>query len=158
MSAGEVKLHPAWRQALADLLLDGLAPGSVIDKDWLNNAFGLTAPRTIAEAEKQRLLFLSMFSGLRTELLEQHRLMLRPVQGVGYEVIDPRRQTEVAQRDRFRTVRRELRHLVAELSFVQHDQLSPAQRQANSDALARVGVLAGMARLKAAGHQDVESK
>lgn len=152
MDNDDFKAYPAWRQALKDLLAQGLEPGSVIERDWLNQAFGIAEPTTIAEADKCRLVFLSMFSLLREELLEKHRLMLRPVPGLGYEVINPQMQTAVAQRDRYHAVRRELRALARELSFVQTDRLTDAQRQANSDALARVGILAGMARDKRLWH------
>ncbi len=151
MTDNEFTAYPMWRQALRDLLAQGLEPGTLIERDWLNRAFGIEEPSTIAEADKCRLVFLSFFSLLRSELLEKHRLMLRPVAGQGYEVIDPQMQTAVAQRDRYHAVRRELQALARELSFVQTERLNDAQRQANSDALARVGMLAGMAKDKTLG-------
>lgn len=141
-----IKLYPSWRQALNELELSGIAPGQVIEKNWLESVFGITPAQTIADAERNRALFRSSIWELRNSLLTKHKLMLRAIDGVGYRVIDPDKQTDIALRDRGSEVTRALGKLYEEVSFVRTDLLTDEQRKANVDAVAKVGVLMGMTR------------
>lgn len=148
------KLYPAWREALSQLELAGIAPGQTIDREWVERAFGIEPAATVADYEKNRQLFRKFFWELRTELLKKHRLLLRAVNGVGYEVIHPRRQTARAMADRGEEVARALQKLADEISYVRTEELDDAQRKANLDAQAKVGALIGMARKKLAFGDD----
>ena len=142
----ETKLYPPWKQALADLELSGIEPGQTIETEWLEDRFGMTAPVTIADAEKNRQLFRSLIWMLRNALLRKHRLMLRAVGGVGYRVVEPEDQTSTALRDRGDAINRELGKLMEEISFVRTDALDNAQRKANSDAISKIAALQGMTK------------
>lgn len=146
VEGAELQLFPAWKRALHELELAGLEPGQTIERKWLEQLFGLTAPQTIAEADKHRLTFLSLFEALRWALLEKHQLMLRPAPGVGYRVIEPEHQTDVALKDRGAELMRALGKMAAEISHVRLDALTDTQRKANADAQAKVGALVGMSR------------
>jgi hypothetical protein len=142
----EPKLFPGWKQAMKELEEMGVGPGQTIEKEWLERAFGIRPARTIAEHERNHHLFRKLFWLLRTELLERKSLMLRAVAGVGYEVVEPQRQTQVALRDRGLEVARSLQKLHCELTYIQADALSEGQRKENADALSKVGALTAMAR------------
>jgi hypothetical protein len=141
----EPRLFPPWRQTLKQLEAMNVQPGQTITKEWLEASFGMRPARTIAEHERNHHLFRKLFWMLRTELLETHQLMLRAVAGVGYEVVEPQRQTQVALRDRGLDVARALQKLNSELTHIRHDLLTEEQRKENADALAKVGVLTSMA-------------
>lgn len=140
-----IKLLPTWRQALADIETMGLEPGQVISKDWLEEAFGIQPPQTVEQVERNRLQFMRCMTAFRNALLEKHQYMLRALPGQGYEVISPDRQTEVAMRDRGQEIKRALQSLVLELTHIRAEELTDEQRRENTDALAKVGALAGMA-------------
>lgn len=141
----DIKLYPAWRQALADMVDGGLLkPGSVITREWLTEHFGIKNPETIPEYERAQLDFLRQFSEMREALLEDHLVMLRPVIGIGYEVVPPEQQTRRAVSDRMHRINREARKLSAELSFVNREALSDSARADNSNALAKLGALSTM--------------
>jgi len=142
----ELKLYPSWKQALADLELAGIEPGQTIEKDWLEDKFGITPANSIADAERNQALFRTSIWQLRETLLSKHRLMLRAVSGVGYRVVEPEKQTEQALRDRGEEVSRALGKLHSELTYVRLDSLTDAQRKANADALAKTGTLLSMSR------------
>lgn len=108
--------------------------------------FGIKQAYTLADFERNRSLFRTSIWNLREALLTRHRLMLRAVGGVGYRVVEPEKQTETALRDRGEEVSRALARLQDEVSYVRTEQLDDAQRKANADAVAKVGVLIGMAR------------
>jgi hypothetical protein len=142
----EVSLYPAWRQAESDLLARGIAPGMVIESVWLRDAFGIKEAKTIAEHQRNELLFLQQMTSLRESLLERHKVMLRPVPGVGYAVVRPEMQTAIAMHTRLREIKRSFRHLGAELQHVQTDKLTDGQRKENSDAIAKVAALSALFR------------
>ena len=139
-------LYPPWKQALSDLELAGIEPGAVIETRWLEQRFGLRPPETIADAEKNRVLFRTFIWNLRSSLLQKHRLMLRFVGGVGYRVVEVENQTSTALRDRGDAINRELAKLMVEISFVRTEELDDAGRKANSDAIAKIASLQGMAK------------
>lgn len=140
------KLYPAWRQTLVELEKASIAPGQTLDREWLERSFGLAPAQTIADYEKNRQLFRRFFWELRNELLAKHRLLLRAVNGVGYEVVFPEHQTARAMRERGEEINRALLKLADEVSYVRTEELDDAGRRANSDAVAKVGVLLGMTR------------
>ena len=144
------KLYPAWREALSQLEQAGIAPGQTIDREWVERAFGIEPAVTVADYEKNRQLFRRFFWDLRTELLKKHRLLLRAVNGVGYEVIHPQHQTARAMQDRGEEVARALQKLADEISYVRTEELDNAQRKANLDAQAKVGALIALSRKKLA--------
>lgn len=141
-------LYPPWREALKELELAGIQPGQTIEKRWLEQQFGIQEPTTIAQAQKNQLLFLSCSVRLRDELLRKHSLMLVALPGVGYQVVEPADQTSVAMRIRVAEVNHALSKLMDEISYVRLDELDDAGRAANANARAKVGVLIGMAGKK----------
>lgn len=141
----DVRLYPAWREALRQLREAGrIVPGELITREELEGIFGLKQPATIAEYEQHRLKFLQQFTDLREALLEDEQAMLRPVQGMGWEIVPPAEQTGRAMDDRLRSIHRELHKLGSELVNIRADQLTEAERAANTDARAKAGQLAAM--------------
>ena len=142
----EPVLFPAWRQAEVDLLAQGTTYGSIVTDEWLEKAFGLKPATNIQQFERNKLVMLRQFSALRESLLENHKMMLRPVRGVGYTVVPSHLQTTVAQQDRAKEVKTALRKMAAELSNVNVAALSESQRKENADALAKLGSMSVMFR------------
>lgn len=141
-----VALYPAWKQAVADLLALGLEDGKIIPDEWFNRAFGIEPANTIAQHERNRMLFNSQAGDLRRSLLENHRIDLRRVDGVGYVVVPAEEQTRLALQDRGREVSAALAALKRQVSFVRVEKLTDAQRKENTDALARIGNLQSLAQ------------
>lgn len=146
MSDQTPKLYPAWRQAEADLLATGVTYGSLISDEWLDHAFGITAPQSIAEAERAQLVRLSQIEALRESLLANHNMMLTRVRGVGFTVVPPELQTKTAMQMRTKEVRVALQKLAREISHVNTSLLTDDQRKENTDAQAKLGVLRTMFR------------
>jgi hypothetical protein len=144
----ELRLYPSWKHALQELELAGLEPGQTIEKDWLEEKFGLSKPTSIADHERNHQLFRTAIWQLRETLLEKHSLMLRAVAGIGYRVVEPEKQTDQAMRDRGEEICRALAKLHSEVTHIRMDALTDTQRKANADAQAKVGMLLGLTRKK----------
>lgn len=143
----EVRLSPPWKHALATLLDRGLTNGQVITKAELCELFGLREPATIDEYERFQFGFMRQFDDLRSELLEEHRIALRTMHGESsYEVVPPAQQTDLAMAEGMRELRRSMRKMARTVAFVRQEELTDAQRKANSDAQAKVAMLASMVR------------
>lgn len=144
--AAAPKLYPAWRQVEADLLATGITYGSLITDEWLDEAFGIKPPKTIAEYKRAELIRLSQIESLKESLLENHRMLLARVKSVGYTVLPPEQQTRHVMDNRMREVRAAFGKLNRELTFVDVAALNDAQRKENSDALAKLGMLRSFVR------------
>lgn len=140
------KLFPAWRQAERDLLASGVTYGSLITTEWLREAFGLREPKGIAEFQRNELVMLRQTHELSASLLENHRMMLVTVRGVGYTVVPPEKQTAVAMERRTKEIKAALSKLAREVSFVNTEQLTDSQRKENADAQAKLGALRSLVR------------
>lgn len=143
-----LKLYPAWRQVEADLLAQGLQDGATIPMDYLRAGFGVKDPRDLngLEAMQHQMQFNFAIGELCESLLENHRIKLRLVEGVGYMVIPPGEQTRLALKDRGAEVVNALNKLARETSFIRVEQLTEDERKANADAQAKVGALRAMVR------------
>lgn len=144
---GEIRLSPAWKHALAVLIEEGLSYGQMITKERLVELFGLCKPVTAEDQERFQMEFLSQFTELREELLEEHRLRLRTLHGErAYEVVRPGEQTDLAVSEGQREMKRAIRRMSRTLAFVRHEELTDAERRKNADAQAKTAMLAGMVR------------
>lgn len=142
----EPKLFPAWRQAEVELLANGATYGSLVTTDWLREAFGIKEAATVAQYQRNELVMLRQTQALSESLLENHRMMLVPVRGVGYTIVPPEKQTAVAMDRRTKEIKQALMKMAREISFVNVEKLTDAQRKENSDAQAKIGALRGLVR------------
>ena len=71
------KLHPAWKQAVADLIEINPQPGYVVTEDWLVDHFELPRPTNggAESAQKWNLVFLDYRDRFRRRLEEDHSLI-----------------------------------------------------------------------------------
>jgi hypothetical protein len=144
---GELRLLPAWRHALRELLAEGLPDGTVVTKERLVELFGLRKPITAHDQERFQLEFMRQFDELRAELLEEYRIALRTMFGESaYQVVPPSDQTELAMSDGMRDLKRSMRKMTRTLAFIRHEELTDEQRRKNADAQAKAAMLAGMIR------------
>ena len=143
----DFKRSPAWKQALADLRAMNVGPDHVLTQEWLDTAFGCrpNVPMNRRERSRERVAFVDQFEAMRRAMLEEDRLMLRPVRE-GYIVIRPEDQTGRALRDLGAEMRKRMNKAAREVSHVRHEALTTDQMRANVEAQAKLGALAGMLR------------
>lgn len=142
----EVKFYPAWRQAEADLITQGLTYGSIVPTEWLNEAFGITPAKTPAEQKRNEFVFLRQWNSLRESLLETRKMMLVSEPGVGYRVALPEEQTRLSKKQRTKEMASAMRKMDREITNVDHSRLTDDQRKENADALAKLGALRSVFR------------
>lgn len=76
------RLHPIWKQAVADLVELDPQPGHVVTEDWLIEHFELPRPKLggHAAAQKWKLTFLDYRDNFRRRLEEEHSLIFTYVE------------------------------------------------------------------------------
>lgn len=153
MSEAELKLFPAWRQAVQDFLAE-FQYGDVVPHDWLAERFALPQrdeKMTAAAFQARQFEWLSSIEGFKSTLLQDHQVLLQSVRGEGYRWVPPGEQTSVATRDFERDAGRAFRTVGTRLRQVRMDELSDEQRRANVDAVAKVSQLRGAVRKQLRG-------
>ena len=151
MDDATTKLYPAWRQAEADLLANGLTHGSIITRDALEASFGIKPPATVQQHISNELVYLRQCTALRESLLENRKMMLVSEPGVGFRVAMPEEQTKLAMHQRTREVKSAMQKLVREIANVETTLLTDDQRKENADARAQIGALRTMVRKQLKG-------
>jgi len=133
----DLKLDPAWRQAVEDAQrLYGF--GEAISKEWLMEAFELAPARTVEDADRLAFEWLQSYIPFRDSLLEKYKKCLRPLPRVGYEVVEPAQQTDYGKR-RFQSgVKREYERYRSTVVNIQLDELTQAQMQHNAEEQAKL--------------------
>lgn len=124
----------------------GLAYGSIITSEWMDEALGLKPPATIAEYERNQLVRLRQITALRDSLLETRKMMLVSEPGVGWRVVTPEEQTKLAVHVRTKEVKSAFAKMLRELTHVDTAKLTDDQRKENADALAKLGAMRSVFR------------
>jgi len=133
-------LDPIWRQAAQEVIAE-FRYGDIIPLDWLQNHLNIKRPTgAITYLEHQALAFemLSRIEGLRDELLTRHRRYLQNIRGVGYKIVEPPRQTQVAMAKLQKELRRAIAQTMSALVHVNETALSLEDARANAEARAKV--------------------
>ena len=132
----------------------GIKDGEIIPMDYLRKSFGLKDPRTTMsgiEALQQQMAFNFAIGELKACMLENHRIQLRIVEGVGYMAVPPADQTRLAMKDRGAEVVNALAKAEREVKFIREEELTDEQRRENIDARVRLGHIMAMAKKKLSG-------
>lgn len=144
----EVKLYPAWKQAVQDFLAE-FKYGDIVPHDWLVARFGLPLPddqMTATAFQARQFEWLSSIEGFKAKLLNDHQVLLQSVRGEGYRWVPPTDQTQAATREFEREASKAFRSAASRLRHVRLGELSDEQRRENIDALAKLSHLRGAVR------------
>ena len=90
-------LSPPWKQAAIELFDGRFSYGDLVPHAELQTAFRLPKPVGLVQVEayeRWRLALLAQMEGLSSYLLEEKNMCLRPVNGQGYRIVQPEKQTE----------------------------------------------------------------
>ena len=141
-----VTLYPMWKQAVQNVLSGEHSPGTVLKVDWLREQFGLQKPVTAEQQKQFQLDWMGAFNSFRDTLLREHKICLRTMRNGSYEIVRPGDQTDEAEKTHMKAVHRELRHMIAKMTHVDHAALTETERRHNADSLARAAQLKGIVR------------
>ena len=142
----EVKLHPPWKQAVRSLLAGGLTYGGTVTKDQIVELCDLKRPLTMAQKERFDLRVMSCVHDIKEALLTHHQMLLATNRDGSYRVLAPGEQTQYAVEQGAKAIAREMQRMAVGVLHVNHGLLNSEQRRKNSDAQAKISMLAGMQR------------
>jgi hypothetical protein len=137
----EVTLLPEWRE-VCQYIVEHRDDGVVFTHEWLHNKFGLQfdAP-TVDEYKRTQIDYMDFVSRLSNELLVRHCIMLTSVRGEGYRVAQPEEQTKLAVEQNMVKIKKHLRKMAEQVSFVDMARLTDSQKQENTNARAHIGTM-----------------
>lgn len=144
----EVKLFPAWKQAVRDFLAE-FAYGDTVTHEWLAEHFGLPLPdekMSAAAFRARQFEWMAAVEGFKTTLLHDHQVMLQTVWGEGYRWTHPGEQTAAATREFEREAGKAFRAAGSRLRNIRLNELTDDQRRANADAMAKMASLRSATR------------
>ena len=137
-----ITYSPPWRNVAETMFNGQVGYGDEVSHEVLNEALGMPEPRTTAEAYKEwALKRMTQLEALKEWLLKEHSMCLASIHGRGFRVIHPHDQTDYAQADGLRNIRRELGKMAERLYYVNRSQLTHEQARANADAMARAAFI-----------------
>lgn len=147
--SGAVRLHPAWRHALQMFRQHGFRAGELITHDWLYEAFSIQRPTSSTPksvADRAELACLGQFNRLADALLNEDKVALTTVRGLGYRVVPPGDQTGWAEAECRAGMAKVLRQSGERIRNVDLTRLTADQRRENADAQARLAALRSVTR------------
>lgn len=140
----ELNLFPVWKQCVKTLLDSGLTYGSMLRKDAIAQMCGLKEPVTICDKTEYDLQLLSFVSEIRKTLLVDHQMLLATNYDGSFRVIEPREQTAFAIESGAKSIAREMRRMAEGVQYINTSLLNQDERRKNTDAQAKISMLAGM--------------
>jgi len=149
----ETFLFPAWKQAVKDLLDEGLTYGSVISRKRIAEMCQVQPPTSIEDVRRYDLELLQCIGEIKDVLLTSHCMLMATDHKGSFVIIAPESQTEYAVNSGVKAIGREMRRMAMSVSFTKTSLLSAPERAKNADAQAKISMLAGMLKLQ---NQDLQ--
>lgn len=146
---GNVARYPLWRQAVQDFIAE-FKYGDIVGHDWLETRFGMPTLEdgeelTADKFRERQFEWLANVEQFKTELLRDHQICLQSVRGKGYRWVPPGEQTGVALAEFQRGAKKIFTSAGQRLRNLRIAELSDDERKANTDAVAKMAALQGMA-------------
>jgi hypothetical protein len=147
MSETHIKLDPIWLNAAKDAV-NQFGFGSVIPHEWLMQAFEIKTPdvMTLAQFKKHQFNFLTCLEGFRDELLTTHKMALRNIHSVGYEIVHPKVQADYALSQAVSHIKKGLKKGTEILKHTRMDMLQAEDLRRSADVAATLGTLEALNR------------
>ena len=152
--SNETFLFPAWKQAVKDLLDEGLTYGSVVSRKRIAEMCQVQPPVSIEDVRRHDLELLQCITEIKEILLTAHCMLMVADHKGSFVIIAPESQTEYAISSGVKAIGREMRRMAMSVSFTKTSLLSAPERAKNADAQAKISMLAGMMKLK---NQELQS-
>lgn len=146
--SGETNLFPAWKQAVKDLLDEGITFGSTISRKRIAEMCNVRPPESIEDVRRHDLELLTCITEIKDVLLTAHCMLLVSDNKGSFVVIAPESQTEYAVNTGIKAIGREMKRMAMSVSFTKTELLSAPDRAKNADAQAKISMLAGMVKLQ----------
>lgn len=140
----EANLFPAWKQAVKDLIDEGITYGSTISRKRIAEMCNVRPPESIEDVRRHDLELLTCITEIKDTLLTAHCMLLASDNKGSFVVIAPESQTEYAVSTGIKAIGREMKKMAMGVSFTKTDLLSAPERAKNADAQAKISMLAGM--------------
>lgn len=96
--------------AIADTLARTFNYGDLVPHEWLSEMFNLKIPEygTKKQYDKYAIEYMNLLEGVKSHLLETHKMYLSNVKGKGYLIIVPNQQAEVVIKKMRSVIHKEL--------------------------------------------------
>ena len=144
----EANLFPAWKQAVKELLNEGITYGSTISRKRIAEMCNVHPPESIEDVRRHDLELLTCITEIKDTLLTAHCMLLVSDNKGSFVVIAPESQTEYSVSSGIKAISKEMRKMAMGVSFTKTDLLSAADRAKNADAQAKISMLAGMMKVQ----------
>ena len=144
----DTTLFPAWKQAVKDLLDEGITYGSTISRKRIAEMCNVQPPTSIEDVRRHDLELLTCITEIKDTLLTAHCMLLVSDNKGSFVVIAPESQTEYAVSTGIKAIGREMKRMAMGVSFTKTELLSATERAKNADAQAKISMLAGMVKVQ----------
>lgn len=144
----DANLFPAWKQAVKDLLDEGITYGNTISRKRIAEMCNVRPPTSIEDVRRYDLELLTCITEIKDVLLTAHCMLLASDNKGSFVVIAPESQTEYAVNTGIKAIGREMKKMAMGVSFTKTDLLSATDRAKNADAQAKISMLAGMMKVQ----------
>lgn len=140
----EVKLFPAWKQAIKSLIDGGITFGSRVTRAEIVRLCEIRPAENIEDVQRFNLEVLACVSEIKETLLTAHSMLMVSDHQGGFIIVQPRDQTRIAVESGIKAISREMKRMAMGATFVRSDLLTDEERSRNADAQAKISRLADM--------------
>ncbi|MGZ8172991.1 hypothetical protein [Methylobacter sp.] len=117
--------------------------GDIISHQWLIEQFALEEPKigSRADFEKFQFSFLVSVEGFKHHMLETHKMYLVSIKGLGYKIVVPGDQTDVAMKKLRVSVKKEIGKATSALLNINDLLMKSDEMKHRDDQLGKLGAL-----------------
>lgn len=133
-------------KAIKQFDVDNRSDGDMLSHDWIKWALDIPKPKTIEQATEQQFMLLSRLDAFRDYLLTVRKVALQNIRGVGYRIVPPSEQAQMAAEQAMKLVKRGLDHGDKLMTHTRTSELSTDDQRRHTDAHLRLCGIKDMVR------------
>lgn len=134
--------------AVSQFLSESFNYGDTISHEWLKVYLEIPEPETLSDVQRVQFLLLSRVEDFKRQLLEEHRLALESVRGVGYRIVPPNDQAAFAVTEAAKLIQKGIEKGMELLEHARHDEMDESARKRHVDAHIKMAGLQQIATQK----------
>ncbi|MCP4568400.1 MAG: hypothetical protein GY841_12555 [FCB group bacterium] len=135
--------YPMWEKAVEAIIgqFETESYDMVVEHEDLKKLMGIKQAKTIDDAKKEQLDYMSGIERTKEELLTEYNLYLHPVVGKGYQVLHPNEQVRKGAEYHFRKSQKALSRSMNTLANVDADLLDSEGKELQFSKLHRIAFI-----------------
>lgn len=127
--------------AVSLFLQEEFKDGDVVSHEWLKTYLEIPDPESLDQVQRIQFLLLSRVEEFKKSLLEDHKIALESVRGIGYRIVPPNEQAAFAVTEAAKQIQKGIERGLSVLCHARLNEMDAESHKRHIDAQTRMSGL-----------------